>query len=113
MGFLENGDVIQGAKIAYTTYKCTPTNVLCTQSFWKPYKVLYANIKYFHFLLSTLTRHSSFVEDYFDNVESFQCFYNLNQIYFVKNFYAFVLDNIRFFEPANELIYMQTTRLHS
>ena len=27
-------------QIVHTTYKCTPTNLLCTSSFWKPYKVL-------------------------------------------------------------------------
>ena len=31
-------------QIAYTAYKCTPTNMLCTSSFWKPYKVLYTSI---------------------------------------------------------------------
>ena len=31
-------------QIVYKTYKCTPTNLLCTSSFWKPYKVLYTNI---------------------------------------------------------------------
>ena len=31
-------------QIVYTTYKYTPTNLLCTSSFWKMYKVLYTNI---------------------------------------------------------------------
>ena len=31
-------------QIACTTYKCTPTNLLCTSSFWKLYKVLYTSI---------------------------------------------------------------------
>ena len=31
-------------QIAYTTYKCTPTNLLCTSSFWKQYKVLYTSM---------------------------------------------------------------------
>ena len=31
-------------QIAFTTYKCTPTNLLCTSSFWKPYKVLHTSI---------------------------------------------------------------------
>ena len=34
-------------KTTYITYKCTPTNLLCTLRFWKPHKVLYANIIYF------------------------------------------------------------------
>ena len=31
-------------QIAYTTYKCTPTNLMCTSDFWEPYKVLYTSI---------------------------------------------------------------------
>ena len=31
-------------QIAYTMYKRTPTNLLCTSSFWKLYKVLYTSI---------------------------------------------------------------------
>ena len=31
-------------QITYTAYKSTPTNLLCTSSFWKPYKVLYTSI---------------------------------------------------------------------
>ena len=31
-------------QVAYTTYICTPTNLLCTSSFWKPYKVLCTSI---------------------------------------------------------------------
>ena len=47
-----------------TTYRCTPTNLLCTPNFWKPYKVLYTNI-YFYFLSFALTLLSSLVENYF------------------------------------------------
>ena len=35
---------IRVRQIAYTRYKCTPRNLLCTSSFWKPYKVLYTSV---------------------------------------------------------------------
>ena len=46
------GRVLQ---IGCTTYKCTPTNLLCTLSFQRPYKVLFTSMirlqNYFTFLL--------------------------------------------------------------
>ena len=31
-------------QIAYTRYICAPRNLLCTSSFWKPYKVFYTSV---------------------------------------------------------------------
>ena len=46
-------------QIAYTKYKCTPTNLLCTSSFWKPCKVFYTSIILL-FLLSFIYVGSAF-----------------------------------------------------
>ena len=31
-------------QIAYTRHICAPRNLLCTSSFWKPYKVFYTSV---------------------------------------------------------------------
>ena len=48
-------------QIAYKTFKCKQTNLLCALSLWKPYKVLYTiTILYFMFILL-----SSLIQNYF------------------------------------------------
>lgn len=90
--------------IAYTTDKYMRTNFLRTSSFWKRYKVLFVKMIYFYFLPFALTLLSSLVDSYFvffftsifyrwclDNVKSFcYYFYNLDEIYSITIFYAFI-----------------------
>ena len=56
----------------------------------------------------------TFTEEIFNGKSHFlcsvyQCFQNHDQIYFIKIFYAFVLDNnFFFFEHANQSMHVQT-----
>ena len=52
-------------QIAYTTYKCTPTNCCVRHVSISCTKILYTNIIYFQFLSFTLTLLSSLVGYYF------------------------------------------------
>lgn len=94
----------------------------------QPYKVQYTYIIYFYFLSFTLSLLSSLFENYFvfmfisifspeclhRNVQtisncSTNVYQNLDQIYFIKSFNAFILDNnFYFLKYANELIHVET-----
>ena len=102
----------------YTTYKCKPTNLLCTPSFWKSRKLSYGSIIYFYFLSFTFTLVSWLVDICFafffvfsvfwpecpDNVYT-TCSTNVSVIliktYFISILYTFD-NNFCFFEHRNE-----------